>query len=162
MRDALSAVGQFTSEGNLSRNGDLGAAAMREVWDCESQEPFSGKIGDISEKNPEKFESSQVGPSGECELCGGDHRVEQCPHEGEFGLEVDTPGSDSGERLPDGGSEGVDCSRPQWRRPVVWRPAQSVGGITDLMRYHHTGGTLALEDLLELDPRGDQLGAGHG
>ena len=29
------------------------------------------------------------------------------------------------------------------------------------MKYHHTSGTLTLENLLELDPRKDQLGVGH-
>ena len=29
------------------------------------------------------------------------------------------------------------------------------------MKYHHTRGTLTPENLLELDPRKDQLGAGH-
>ena len=29
------------------------------------------------------------------------------------------------------------------------------------MKYHHTRGTLTPENLLELDPRKDQLGVGH-
>ena len=29
------------------------------------------------------------------------------------------------------------------------------------MKYHHTRGTLTPENLLELDPRKDQLGTGH-
>ena len=29
------------------------------------------------------------------------------------------------------------------------------------MKYHHTRGTLTPENLLELDPRKDQLGAGY-
>ena len=40
MKDALSAVRQFTSDGNLSKNGNLNTTTMREMWDCESQEPF--------------------------------------------------------------------------------------------------------------------------
>ena len=36
MKDALSAVRQFTSEGNLSRNGNLNTATMKEMWDYES------------------------------------------------------------------------------------------------------------------------------
>ena len=43
MKDALSAVRQFTSEGNLSRNGNLNTTTMKEMWDYESWEPFSGK-----------------------------------------------------------------------------------------------------------------------
>ena len=57
------------------------------MWDYESQEPFSGKAGDISEKPPEKSKSSQLKPNNECELCGGNHKVEQCPHERKFSWE---------------------------------------------------------------------------
>ena len=63
-------------------------------------------------------------------------------------------------KLPDGKSKSVDCSKPQRKWPTIWRPAQSVNGITNLVRYHHTRGTLTLENLLELDPRKDQLGVG--
>ena len=49
MIDALSTVRQFTSEGNLSRNGNLNTTTMREMWDYESHEPFSGKTKDASE-----------------------------------------------------------------------------------------------------------------
>ena len=52
MKDALSAVRQFMSEGNLSRNGNLNTTTMKEMWDYESQEPFSGKTRDVSEKAP--------------------------------------------------------------------------------------------------------------
>ena len=54
MKDALSAVRQFTSEGNLSRNGNLNTTTMKEMWDYESWEPFSGKTRDVSKKAPEK------------------------------------------------------------------------------------------------------------
>ena len=91
MKDALSAVRQFTSEGNLGRNGNLNTNTMKEMWDYESREPFSGKI----EKTPEKSRGSQVKSSNECELCGGNHKVEQCPHERKFSLGTDTTSSDS-------------------------------------------------------------------
>ena len=39
--------------------------------------------------------------------------------------------------------------------------SQSVNGITNLVKYHCTRGTLTPENLLELDPRKDQLGMGH-
>ena len=81
MKGALSAVRQFTSEGNLSRNGNLNITTIKEMWDYESQEPFSGKIRDVSGKAPEKSKNSQVKPKNECELCGGNHKAEQCPHE---------------------------------------------------------------------------------
>ena len=57
MKDALSAVRQFTSEGNLSRNGNLNTTTMKEMWDYESQEPFSDKTRDVSKAAPEKFAS---------------------------------------------------------------------------------------------------------
>ena len=74
---------------------------MKEMWDYESQEPFSGKTRDISKKAPEKSKSSQVKPNNKCELCGGNHKVEQCPHERKFSLGMDTTSSDSKEKLPD-------------------------------------------------------------
>ena len=126
MTDALSAVRQFMSEGNLSRNGNLNTTTMK---DYESQEPFSGRIRDISEKAPEKSKSSQVKPKNECELCGGNHKVEQCPHERKFSLGMDTTSPDSKEKLPDGKSKSVDYSKPQRNWPTIWRPAQSVNGI---------------------------------
>ena len=36
MKDALSAVRQFTSEGNLSRNGNLNTTTMKEMWSMKS------------------------------------------------------------------------------------------------------------------------------
>ena len=36
MKDALSAVRQFTSEGNSGRNGNLNTTTMKEMWDYES------------------------------------------------------------------------------------------------------------------------------
>ena len=68
---------------------------------------------------------------------------------------------DTKEKLPDGKSKSVDYSKPQWKQPVIWRPAQSVNGITNIVKYCHTRSTLTPENLLELDPRKDQLGMGH-
>ena len=76
-------------------------------------------------------------------------------------LGMDTTSSDSKEKLPDGKSKSVDCSKPQRNWHTIWRPAQSVNGITNLVKYHHTRGTLTPENLLELDPRKDQLGVGY-
>ena len=154
MKDALSAVRQFTSEGNSGKNGKLNTATMKEMWDYESREPFSSKI----EKAPEKPRGSQAKFSNECELCGGNHKVEQCPHERKFSLGTDTTSSDSKEKLPDKKSKSVDYLKTPRRRPTIWRPAQLVNGITNLVKYHHTRGTLTPENLLELDPRKDQLG----
>ena len=47
---------------------------------------FLCKAKDVSEGAPEKSKSLQVTPKIECELCGGNHRVEQCPHERKFSL----------------------------------------------------------------------------
>ena len=161
MKDALSAVRQFTSEGNLSQNWNLNTTTMKEMWDYESWEPFSGKTRDVSKKVPEESKRSQVRPKNECELCGGNHKAEQCPHERKFSLGMDTTSSDTKEKLPDSKSKGVDYSKSQWKWPVIWRPAQSVNGVTNIVKYHHTRGTLTPEYLLELDPRKDQLGMGR-
>ena len=75
MKDALNAVRQFTSEGNLSRNGNLNTTTMKEMWDYERWEPFLVKTRDVSKKAPEKSKSSQVKPKNECELCGGNHKA---------------------------------------------------------------------------------------
>ena len=133
---------------------------MKEMWDYESWEPFSGKARDVSKVTPEKSKSLQAKPKNECELCGGNHKAEQCPHERKFSLGMDTTSSDTKERLHDGKSKSVDYSKPQWKQPAIWRPAQLVNRITNLVKYHHTRGTLTPENLLELDPRKDQLGVG--
>ena len=36
MKDALSTVRQFMSEGNSGRNGNLNTTTMKEMWDYES------------------------------------------------------------------------------------------------------------------------------
>ena len=147
MKDALSAVRQFTSEGKLSRNGNLNTTTMKEMWDYESREPFSGKTRDVSEEAPEKSKNSQVKPKIKCELCGGNHKVEQCPHERKFSLGMDTTSSDTKDRLPNDKSKSVDYSKPQWKWPTIRGPAQSVNGIINLVRYHHTRETLTPENL---------------
>ena len=160
MKDALSAVRQFTSEGNLSRNGNLNTTTMKEMWDCESWEPFLGRTRDVSEVAPEKSKSLQAMPKIECELCGGNHRVEQCPHEKKFGSGMDTTSSDTKDKFPNGKSRSVDYLKPQGKWPLIWRPAQSVDGITTLAKYHYTRDKITPENLLELDPRKEQLGMG--
>ena len=71
---------------------------------------------------------------------------------------MDTTSSDMKET--DSKSKSVDYSKPQWKWPAIWRPAQSVNGIKNLVKYHHTRGTLTPENLLELDPSKDHLGMG--
>ena len=62
MKDALSAVRQFTCEGNLSRNGNLNTTTMKEMWDYESWEPFSGKTRDVSKVAPENLKICKQSP----------------------------------------------------------------------------------------------------
>ena len=112
MKDALSAVRQFTSEGNLSRNGNLNTTTMKEMWDYESWEPFSGKTRDVSKITPEKSKNLQAKPKNECELCGGNHKAEQCPHERKFSLGMDTTSSDTKDKPPDCKSKSVDYLKP--------------------------------------------------
>ena len=64
---------------------------------------------------------------------------------------MDTTSSDTKEKLPDGKSKSVDYSKPQWKRPAIWRPAQSVNGITNLVKYHHTRGTLTPENRINTE-----------
>ena len=161
MKDALSAVRQFTSEGNLSRNGNLNTITMKEMWNYESWEPFSGKTRDVSKMAPEKSKESQVKLKNECELCGRNHKAEQCPHERKFSLGMDTTSSDTKDKLPDSKHKSVDYLKPQGKQSSIWRPTQSENGITNLVKYHHTRGTLTPENLLELDSRKDQLGMGR-
>ena len=108
MKDALSAVRQFTSEGNLSRNGNLNTTTMREMWDYENWEPFWGKAKDVSEMVPEKSKNIQTIPKIECELCGGNHEADQCPHERRFSSGKNTTRLDIKDRFPNGKSRIVD------------------------------------------------------
>ena len=78
-----------------------------------------------------------------------------------FSLGTDTTSSDLKKKLPDRKSKSIDYPKTQRRRPTIWRPAQSVNGITNLAKYHQTRGTLTPKNLLELDPKEDQLGAEH-
>ena len=73
---------------------------MKEMWGYESQEPFSGKTRDVSKITQEKSKSSQVNPENKCELCGGNHKAEQCPHERKFSLGMDTTSSDTKDKTP--------------------------------------------------------------
>ena len=134
---------------------------MREIWDYESREPFLGKTKDVSEIVPEKSKNIQSISKIECELCGGNHEVDQCPHERKFSLGINTTSSDTKDRFLNGKSRSVDYSKPQWRWPSIWRPAQSVNGRMNLMGCQHTRNKLIPENLLELGLGKDQLEMGH-
>ena len=86
---------------------------MKEMWDYESWEPFSGKTKDVSEIVPGKSKNLQSKSKSECELCGGNHEVEQCPHERKFSSGMGTTSSDTKDRFPNGKSKSVDYSKPQ-------------------------------------------------
>ena len=73
---------------------------------------------------------------------------------------MDTTSSDTKVKFPNGKSKSVDYSKAQWRQPSIWRPAQSVNGITNLMGYQCTRSRLTPENLLELGPEKDQLKMG--
>ena len=88
-------------------------------------------------------------PKNEHELCGGNHKAEQCPHERKFSLGMDTTSSDTKDKLPDGKSKSVDYLKPQGKQPIIWRLAQSVDGITKLAKYHPTRDTLMPKNFLE-------------
>ena len=57
-------------------------------------------------------------------------------------------------------SKSVDYSKPQRNWPTIWRPAQSVNGITNLVKYHHTRGTLTPEKLVRVRPQKRSIGEG--
>ena len=105
---------------------------MREMWDYESWELFLGKTKDASEIVPEKSKNIQSISKIECELCGGNHEADQCPHERKFSMGINTTSPDTKDRFPNGKSRSVDYSKPQWRWPSIWRPAQSVNRRTNL------------------------------
>ena len=121
---------------------------MREMWDYESWEPFSGKTKDVSEIVPEKSKNIQS-ISNTINI----HEVDQCPHERKFSLGIKTTSSDTKDRFPNSKSRSVDYSKPQWRQLSIWRPAQSVNGRTNLIGHQHTRNKLTPENLLELGPR---------
>ena len=130
------------------------------MWDYESQEPFLGKTKDVSEMVPEKSKNIQSISKIECELCGGNHEADQCPHERRFSLEINTTNPDRKGRFPNGKSRSVDYSKPQWKWPTIWRPAQSVNGRMNFVECQHTRNKLTPENLLELGPGKDQLEMG--
>ena len=81
---------------------------MREMWDYESWEPFPGKTKDVSEVVPEKSKNMQSLFKIECELCGGNHEVDQCSCERKLSSGINTTSSDTKDRFPNGKSKSVD------------------------------------------------------
>ena len=151
MKDALSAVRQFTSEGNLSKNGNLNTTTMKEMWDYENQEPFLGKTKGVFERIPEKPKNIQSISKIECKLCGGNHEADQCPHESRFSqLGMKTTRPDIRDRFPKGKSRNVDYSKSQWRWPSLWKPSQSVNGKMSPVEPQSIKNRLTSENVSEL------------
>ena len=162
MKDALSAVRQFTSEGNLSKNGNLNTTTMREMWDYENQEPISSKtkgaLGMILERPKNVQSMSKV----ECKLCGGNHKTDQCPHESRFSqLGKDASGPNRRSRFPKDKSRSIDYSKPQWKQPSLWKPAQSVNGKMSPVGPQSIKDKLTSENLSKLGPGKLDMGCGQ-
>ena len=85
-------------------------------------------------------------------------RLNNVPHERKFSLGTDTTSSDSKEKLPDKKSKSVDYLKTPRRRPTIWRPAQSVNGITNLVKYRHTRGTLTPGKFVRIRPQKRSIG----
>ena len=163
MKDALSAVRQFTSEGNLNKNGNLNTTTMREMWDYENQEPISIKTKGASEVIPEKPKYVQSISKIKCKLCGGNNEADQCPNESRFSqLGIDATRPNIRDRFPKGRSRSIDYSKPQWRWPSLWKPAQSVNGKTSPVEPQSIKNKLTSENLSELGPGKYKLEMGHG
>ena len=84
MKDALKTVRKFTSEGNLSKNGNINTTTMREMWDYEDEEPNLSKNKGVSEVITEGPKNVQLTSKVECKLFSGNHGIGQCPHESRF------------------------------------------------------------------------------
>ena len=163
MKDALSAVRQFTSEGNLSKNGNINITAMREMWDYENREPSSSKTKDASEVIPEGPKNVQSISKVECKLCGGNHETDQCPHESRFSqLGKDASKPKTRNRFHKGKSRSIDYFKLQWKWPSLWKPTQSVNGKTSPVGPQNAKNKLTSENLSELGPEKYELEMGCG
>ena len=76
---------------------------------------------------PEKSKNIQSIPKIECELCGGNHEADQCPHERRFSSEINTTNPDRKGRFPDGKSRSVDYSHNGNGPQYGGQPNQSMG-----------------------------------
>ena len=128
MKDTLSVVKILTSEGN-GNIGNINTTTIREIWDYENGEPSSGKNNGASEVIPERSKNVQLISNVECELCGGNHGTDQCPHESRFSqLGKDASRPKTRNRFPKGKIRSIDYLKPQRKQPSLWKPAQSVNG----------------------------------
>ena len=113
MEDALNMVRRFTTEGNLSKDGNINTTTMREMWDYENEEPSLGKNKGPSEEILEGLKYVQLVSKIECELCGGNHGADQCPHASGFSqLGKDASRPKMRNRFPKGKSRSIDYLKP--------------------------------------------------
>ena len=82
------------------------------------------------------------------------------PHERSFSLGINITRPDIKDRFPNGKSRSVDYSKPQWRWPSLWKPAQSVNGKRNLVGCQCIRNKLTSENLSELGLGKDQLEMG--
>ena len=99
----------------------------------------------------------------ECELCGGNHETDQCPHASRFSqLGKDTSRPKARNRFSKGKSRSIDYLKPQRKWPSPWKPAQSVNGRASPVGPQNTKNKLTLENLSELGPEKYELEMGCG
>ena len=161
MKDALNAVREFTSEGNLSKNGNINTTTMKEMWDYEGEKPTLDKNKGVSEVITKDLKNIQMTPKVQCELCGGNHGTNQCPHASRFsqlGKDASRPKAKS--RFSRGKSKSIDYLKPKKKQPSLWRPAQSVNGRTDPVGPKNIENKLTMENLSNLAPEKCELEMG--
>ena len=104
---------------------------MKEMWDYKGEKPSTSKdkgVSDVISRGPKNIPMT---PKVQCELCGGNHEIDQCPHASRFSqLGRDASRSKTNGRFPKGKSKSIDYYKPQKKWPSLWRPAQSVNGKT--------------------------------
>ena len=163
MKAALSVVRQFTSEGNLSKNGNINTTTMREMWDYENEEPSLGKSKGASDIIPEGPKNVQLISKVECELCGGNHGTDQCPHASRFSqLGKDASRPKTRNRFPKGKGRSIHYLKQQRNWPSLWKPAKTVNGRASPVGPQNTKNKLMSENLSELGPEKYELEIGHG
>ena len=161
MKDALNAVREFTSEENLNKNGNINTTTMKEMWDYEDGKPSPSRdkgVTDLTLRDPKNV---QMAPKVQCELCGGNHANEQCPHANIFSqIGRNTSRSKVRGRFPKGKSRSIDYYRPLRKRPSPWRPAHSVNERLGSRGPQNTESQLTIENLSDLAPEKLELEMG--
>ena len=91
------------------------------------------------------------------------HEADQCPPESRFSqLGKDASKPNTRNRFPKGKSRSIDYSKPQWKWPSLWKPAQSVNGKMSPVGPQSIKNKLTLENLSELGPGKYKLEMGCG